>query len=303
MDELQMHFASQQTVSAFPASGGGGTGDHGPDDNSHFHAMSSGSRRTLGLPDSNTRESERYADMFVSAVVGGGIKDASMNNAPREVTAQRHVTTNAAPLPNIPAGLERGRTGGVGTFEANVFRAQQQASRDVDVHRVLNSFAPPETRLHQFEYNEGGALGAHQGLGVRFNTAAEYNHYGRSVKPSDVSKKEPLPSVFRMQPQRAVPSSDRITSAERAMMPLTRDNEFCALSERDSFATRERHKDGGVQAPTGRPDTWVESSRRDNSEPRVTRLEVPARPHNRGHALFAGEQQLLRQRQQVNDSQ
>lgn len=302
MDELEMHFAAQQTGSAFPARIGGV--DHGPNDNSLFQTMSAGSRRSLALPGSNAAESDRMADMYVTGVLGGGIKDASMNNQPHVVTAQRHATTNPAPLPDVPAGLVRGRTGASGAgHEANLFRAQQQASRDSDIHRSLNSFAPPGTRLKPFEYNEGGGLGAHQGMGIRFNTVSEYNHYGRQIKPSDVARKEPLPSVLRMQAQRSVPTSIHIADTERAMLPLTRDSEYSVLREYDSLSTRERHKDGGAEAPPSRPDIWVERTRRDSSEPRISRLEVPARPYSRGHALFAGERQLARQQQLLNDSQ
>jgi hypothetical protein len=302
--DLEADFFEQATISAHQHTTE--RADHGPFSNEEFQFFVAGAKSSMGLPDSNTRETERLADMFVSGDVSGGIKDATMNNNPHYVTSQRHATTNEPPLPNVPLNSVRG----AGGFLQGIINDKKRdhlsdvAHRKSDVHRALNSFMPSNTNLRPYQYNTGGKLGAHQGLGVRLDASA-YNHYGRKLQPSQVPKKEPLPQIFRMTQGNAVPPDlNMITrSREDEMVVRVRESPHAAIAEYNYAALREGTKNGGVMAAPSRPDIMVRTTRRDSAEPSVLRVEQPYRSESRTHALYAQERALDRQRRQLSHTQ
>jgi hypothetical protein len=120
-------------------------------------------KQATALPGGLERETGRMADMFVSQAEGGGLRDPLMSNVPSYVTAQRHATTNEPPMPEVPANMTRGRTGGAGLGQDSARRRGAAVTKtDVDAHRVMNSFHPPGTRLRPYEWNEG--LGEQDGV-------------------------------------------------------------------------------------------------------------------------------------------
>lgn len=280
--------------------------DHGPHANyltsnvvSHARGRS---RAGTALPGEWADELSLLAERRVPRAETGDIDDPTMTNKP--ITGKhRQATTNEPPLPQLPANMTSRKIGASGVVQdrARGFNALI-AERNKDPHRLLNSFAPDDTRLKEFEWNEGGPAGVHQGLGIRFNDQSTFNRYGRQVNPRDVPKKEPLPMTYDPRAALAAPVSAEISMLERQMAPRVRDNTRADFADIDHAQRRPPTKDVDWFAPMGRPDQIVHTSRRDNPEPHLTRLEVPYVPRSRSHALAAGEEARASMRQLLEEN-
>jgi hypothetical protein len=304
--ELQSHFLQQGLHSAAESAGSGGF-NHGPYDNAdHYTPMFDRNSSGTMLPVQHARADEggRMAAMIVPSAETGGLSDPSMTNSSMLAGSQRHATTNEPPLPDVPSNTIRGKTGISGIIQDrardHMVLLQQKNS---DVHRALNSFFPKGLRLKEYQWNEGGGLSEHQGMGIRFNTLSAFNRYGRSVLPRDVPKKEPIPMAYDPRQERSAPQTNAINEAMRSneMVPRVRDAQHSALAETDYSRMRGEAKNGGPMAADARPDIWVHKTRRDNPEPRVTHLQSPYVKADRTHALFSQDAALLRQRQGLDD--
>lgn len=260
-------------------------------------------RAATALPGGYAGEMDRLAALRVATAESGDLRDPMVSNLPVGGSEQRHATTNEPPLPEVPANMVRGQIGASGVVQDRARDAKSLlAAKNVDVHRVLNSFHPDGMRLREYDWNEGGPLGTHQGLGVRFDTQSKYNRYGRQVLPRDVPKKEPLPMVYDPRQERAGPYNSGVAAAERDLVvPHIRDSQHADLSSFDYDGMRGPVKAGGVYAMDSRPDMIVHPSRRDNPESHLTRLEMPYIPRSRAHALVAQEQALAAQQQLLDD--
>lgn len=259
-------------------------------------------RAATALPGGYAGEMERLAALRVPTAEAGDLRDPMMSNLPVVGSEQRHVTTNEPPLPEVPSNMMRGKIGASGVVEDRARDASLLlAAKNVDVHRALNSFHPNGMRLREYDWNEGGPLGTHQGLGVRFDSQSKFNRYGRSVLPRDVPKKEPIPMAYDPRQQRSGPYNRDVASAERSLVAHIRDNQHADLYSFDFDGMRGPVKTGGVFAMGARPDMIVHPSRRDNPESHLTRLEMPYIPRSREHALVAQDQALSAQQQLLDD--
>jgi hypothetical protein len=303
--DLQSHFLRQAVQSAAGQADGGY--DHGPYDNAnHYTPMfdRNGSGGALPTESAFADERDRISGMFVTSAETGGMRDAAMTNTPVFATAPRHSATNEPPLPEVPANTIRGQLGSSGVVQDRQRKIQQMLNHNnVDAHRALNSFHPTGTKLKEYEWNEGGALDIHQGMGIRFNQSS-YNKYARSVLPRDVPKKIPLPMSYDPRQERGAPPSQAVVEAMRSedLLPRSRDSRHSGLAETDYSASRSTTKDGGAMGPYTRPDMEVHRTRRDNPEPRMTYLQSPFLKADRSHALFSRDAALLRQQQILDDS-
>lgn len=260
-------------------------------------------RAATALPGNYAREIERVSNVVVPTAEAGDLRDPVVSNLPIEGQQQRHVTTNEPPLPEVPSNMRRNRIGVSGVVEDRTRDTNKLLTHaDVDVHRALNSFHPQGMRLREYDWNEGGALGVHQGLGLRFDSQSKFNRYGRQLTPGQVSKKEPIPMAYDPRQERAAPYTSQVAFAERnvsaARVRDRRDADFLSM---DTASLRGQVKTGGVFLPPTRPDMLVHPSRRDNPEPRVQRLEAPYVARSRAHALVAQEQSLESYRQLLAD--
>jgi hypothetical protein len=301
-DDLQTHFLNQMTSSATQAPGG--ASDHGAFGNTTGFLGGMGMQSGTALPGGYARELDGVSSRLVAAAESGDIADPSMSNRAMPVTRQRHVTTNEPPLPEMAANMVRGNTGAAGVVQDHARKAAAALQRrDVDPHRAMNSFAPAATMLKEYEWNEGGGLGVHQGMGVRFNTSS-FNRYGRTVLPRDVPKKEPLPLSFTPRQQRGGARTAAVIAASRdqALVPRVRDRARADIAEHDHRAFRGAAPGGGgILGPRTRPDMLVHRSRRGHPDPRVSRVEPPIVRKNRTHALFAQNDATRRQRALLDD--
>lgn len=263
-------------------------------------------RAATALPGGYADEMERLSNLYVPSAESGDLSDPIVSNLPLPSTAQRHVTTNEPPLPEVPANMMRGKIGASGVVHD---RARDHnrllAAADVDRHRVLNSFHPDGMRLKEYDWNEGGGLGVHQGMGVRFDTQSKFNRYGRQVLPRDVERKLPLRTLSGMIERQGLPGpyGKEISANERASwhVPVVRENKHADFSSFDTSNMRGPVKTSGVMAMSARPDMLVHRTRRDNPEPRVTRLEVPYVEKSREHALLAQDHALAAQARLLDD--
>lgn len=282
--------------------------DHGPNANlsatrtlSHARGRS---RAATALPGKYADELDAVSARRVPRAETGDISDPSMSNLPVVPGKQRHVTTNEPPLPEVPSNMTRGKIGVSGVVQDRVRDTNRLiASRNTDPQNLLTSFAPEGTRLKEFEWNEGGALGVHQGLGVRFANQSTFNRYGRSVNPRDIPKKEPLPTVYDPRAALPAPLTTELAAIERELAPRVRDKTRADFYGVNFDEMRPPVKEIAQRfAPPGRPDLMVHKSRRDNPEPRLTRLEAPYIARSRGHALAAGQQARASMRQLIAEN-
>lgn len=301
-DDLQTHFLDQMTSSA--TQGPGVASDHGAFGNATGFLGGMGMQSGTALPGGYARELDGVSSRLVTSAEGGDIADPSMSNRAMPTTKQRHVTTNEPPLPEVASNMVRGKTGTAGVLQDYTRKAGSELhQRDQDPHRALNSFAPAATMLKEYEWNEGGGLGPHQGMGIRYNTST-YNRYGRSVLPRDVPKKEPLPLSFIPRQQRRGPGTAAVIAASRdhALVPRVRDRARADVAEHDHSAFRGAARGGGgIIGPRTRPDMLVHRSRRGHPDPRVSRVEPPIVRKTRTHSLFAQNDATRRMRALLDD--